>query len=259
MKNKKILVLCSAATHIPLQEGGSHPTGNFLGELTEPLEALIEVGTFDFAFATPGGRPISIDENSYKLMYWGFQQKNVEWARVCLSSFMKLGLDHPLALEKVAAGDLSQYDALFVPGGHGPMIDLLHVDFNAGPSPNPHTSKILHHFHSEKKTTALICHAPAILACAPGEGRDWIYHGYRMTCVSQFSEWMTEDFPLTKVIHGHIKEYPTPLLRSRGAVIEQTMIPMVPKVVKDRELITGQDPYSGKRLGLELLKTLTAN
>jgi putative intracellular protease/amidase len=57
------------------------------------------------------------------------------------------------------------------------------------------------------------------------------------------------DVPLVRRFQGHIKEYPTELLVAAGAKIEQTKLPAGKKVVVDRELITGQDPYSAKAMG----------
>jgi putative intracellular protease/amidase len=95
----------------------------------------------------------------------------------------------------------------------------------------------------------LICHAPAALAAAPRIDGRWIYDGYRMTCIKTVVDRMLEDVPLVRRFQGHIKEYPTELLVAAGAKIEQTKLPAGKKVVVDRELITGQDPYSAKAMG----------
>lgn len=55
-----VLVVLSAAREIPLREGGSHPTGVFLGELTEPVEAMLKAG-FSLTFASPGGHAPMVD------------------------------------------------------------------------------------------------------------------------------------------------------------------------------------------------------
>src|SRR6266540_1803979 len=98
-------------------------------------------------------------------------------------------------------------------------------------------------------TTGLICHAPAALAAAPRIDGRWIYDCYRMTCIKTAVDRMLEDMPLVRRFQGHIKEYPTEILVAAGAKIEQTKLPAGKKVVVDRELITGQDPYSAKAMG----------
>lgn len=107
----------------------------------------------------------------------------------------------------------------------------------------------MQYFHETGRPTGLICHAPAALAAAPYvEGR-WIYDGYRMTCFKTIVDTMLEMIPIARRFPRPLKEDPTQLLTARGAKVEQTLLPMGSKVVEDRELITGQDPYSAKALG----------
>jgi len=68
------------------------------------------------------------------------------------------GLRHPLKLSDVA-GQTQSYAAVFVPGGHAPMVDLVR-DKDLG--------KILLSFHETRRPTALICHGPmALLSTLP--------------------------------------------------------------------------------------------
>jgi putative intracellular protease/amidase len=67
---------------------------------------------------------------------------------------------------------------------------------------------------------------------------------------------MLEDMPLVRRFRGHIKEYPTEVLVAAGAKIEQTRLPAGKKVVVDRELITGQDPYSAEAMGKVFVDTV---
>jgi hypothetical protein len=78
-KKAMVMVLVSAATKIPLREGGTNPTGIFLGELTDPLDALLSAG-YILQFASPGGRQSTIDGNPYKSMYWVFSKKKLNHA-----------------------------------------------------------------------------------------------------------------------------------------------------------------------------------
>jgi hypothetical protein len=49
-----------------------------------------------------------------------------------------------------------------------------------------------------------------MLVTAPLEDRKWIYDDYEVTAVTTSSEYLTEDFALTSVMDGHLKQYPTP-------------------------------------------------
>lgn len=246
----RVLVVVSAADRMPLREGGEEPTGTYLGELTEPTDAMLDAG-FELRFATPGGRAPTIDRTSYSLMYWNLSRAKLNAAKRSYQCLLELGLAKPVPLEEIARDHvrLADFDAVFVPGGHAPMVDLLHRDPFVDDSLNDDFGALLRFFHEAGRTTGLICHAPAALAAAPRiEGR-WIYDGYRMTCVKTAADRMLEDMPLFRRFQGHVKEYATELLAAAGAKIEQTKLPIGNKVVEDRELITGQDPYSAKAMG----------
>ena len=266
----QVLVLLSGADSIPLREGGEHPTGHFLGEVTEPLEALLNAG-HQLTFTSPSGKSPTIDKNSFQLLYWGLSEMNLNQAKDVYQHLIDLGIETPIPLEELATDqaqfdqstnqpmdqpNLERFDALFVPGGHSPMVDLLHEDFFLSDEKNTRVGELLYFFHRNQRPTGLICHAPAVLAAAPVINGAWIYSGYKMTAITMLSEYLAEDFFLIKVVDGHLKEYPTGILKNAGAQLEQTFIPMIPKVVEDRELLTGQDPYSAKLFGRKFVEKL---
>ena len=65
------------------------------------------------------------------------------------------------------------------------------------------------------------------------------------------AEYLTEDIPFFG-IGGHMPDYPVRILERLGGVVKTKMLSLS-NVVDDRELITGQDPYSAKELGEKLL------
>jgi len=250
-----ILVYVSSADAVPLAEGGSHPTGVFLGELTEPLEPLVEAG-HNLAFISPDGKPPTIDENSYKLIYWGWSGKRLKRAKEFYQLLIERGLGAPKPINALLENRqlLENHDVLFVPGGHAPMTDILYEDWLLGEIFNSRTADLLLHFHQRQKPTALICHAPSALAAVKDADGKWPYQGYKITCVSRLSEWLTEDAPILKVMRGHLPKYPERILKQKGARLYLIKLPMISNVVEDRELITGQDPYSARELGRRLLE-----
>jgi putative intracellular protease/amidase len=250
----RVLVVVSAADRIPLREGGDEPTGTYLGELIEPTDAMLGAG-FQLFFATPGGKVPTIDGTSCSLMYFGMSRRKRDAALASYTRLLESGLATPAELGQVAHDTerLAGFDALFVPGGHAPLVDLLHRDAFADDSLNEDFGALLQYFHAQQRTTALICHAPAALAAAPEIDDRWIYDGYRMTCFKTVVDTMLCTVPLARRFRGHLQEDPTRLLRSRGAHVEQTRLPMGSLVVEDRELLTGQDPYSARALGSALV------
>lgn len=253
MKKVKILVYTSSATKIPLKEGGTHNVGIFLGELVDPVEPLVEAG-HEIEFVSPDGKGCVIDEKSYNLTNWGLSKKKMEHAKHYFETRLQdLGISTPKKLSDLLADKekLSSYDVLFIPGGHAPMTDVLHKDWLVNNDLNKETGELLLHFHNSNKITAAICHGVAALAAASSVIDQWIYEGYNMTCVSMAAEHVTEDIPFFG-IGGHMPDYPVHILERLGGKVHTKMLSFS-NVINDRELITGQDPYSAKELGEKLL------
>ena len=253
MKKSKILVYTSSATQIPLREGGTHKVGIFLGELVEPIEPLIEAG-HQVEFVSPDGKGCVIDEKSYNLTNWGLSKKRMEHAKHYFETKLQaLGIGSPKKLSDLLADpdQLNSFDVLFIPGGHAPMTDVLHPNWLQNNEYNPETAQLLAHFHKNNKITSAICHGSAVLGAAPVVDGEWMYKGYKMTCVSMAAEYLTEDIPFFG-IGGHMPDYPVHILERLGGVVKTKMLSLS-NVVDDRELITGQDPYSAKELGEKLL------
>ncbi len=253
MKKNKILVYTSSATKIPLKEGGTHEVGVFLGELVEPIEPLIEAG-HEITFVSPDGKACQIDIKSYKLSNWGLSRKRMEHAKHFYeTTLQELGIGNPLKLSDLLKDEkkLGSYDVLFIPGGHAPMTDVLHKNWLEHNTYNKETGALLLHFHKNQKITAAICHGSAALAAAPIIDNKWIYAGYNMTCVNMAAERLTEDIPFFG-IGGHMPDYPVHILERSGGNVLTKMLSKS-NVVDDKELITGQDPYSADELGQKLL------
>jgi putative intracellular protease/amidase len=254
-----VLVVVSAADRIPLRDGGSGLTGTYLGELIEPTDAMRDAG-FELAFATPGGRIPTIDGTSCSLMYFGGSRTRRDAALGSYRELLELGLAAPATLDDTAHDTqrLDGFDAMFVPGGHAPLVDLLHRDAFTDDALNDSFGALVRYFHEARRPTGLICHAPAALAAAPIIDGRWTYEGYRMTCFKTGVDTMLSTVPLARRFKGRLKDDPTELLTSRGAKVEQTILPMGSKVVEDRELITGQDPYSAKAFGAAFVRKVRA-
>lgn len=258
MNKATILVYTSSATRVPHREGGSHEVGVFLGELTEVVEPLIDAG-HHLLFVSPDGKACTIDKSSYQLVYWQLSSKRLEHAREVLAKLEDMGLRSPMKLSTLLAdmARLDRMDALFIPGGHAPMTDVLHRNWLESDELNAETGELLLHFHQAGKPTALICHGSAALAAAPGMDGHWIYEGYAMTCVSRSGEWVAEELPFFNV-GGHMPDYPKNILEQAGGKVSNVMIGRS-LVVEDRELLTGQDPMSAEELGKRFLAKIESH
>ena len=141
------------------------------------------------------------------------------------------------------------------------MIDLLD---------DPNAGIVMRHFHETSKPTAVLCHGPISLLSALPESREfvaalaagdtagaqakaqgWIYSGYKMTIFSTAEEQQRE--PLE--IHGKVLFYPDFALRTAGGDVS-ALAPWASYALQDRELISGQNPFSDEALLKLLLPAL---
>jgi putative intracellular protease/amidase len=260
MKTKgKVLALVSSGHGMPLKDGKIYAgAGYYLNELTVPTRALMENG-YEVTFANPKGDTPQMDVNSATKMFFGGSDAKLKDYLSFRDSLP--GLKKPALISDVIASGLDQYDAVFVPGGHGPMIDLLE---------DPDAGTVLRHFHETSKPTAVLCHGPiALLAALPNakevvgalragdeagaraKAKGWIYAGYKMTIFSTAEEQQRE--PLE--IGGKVFFYPDFALRAAGGDVS-VVAPWKSYVLEDRELISGQNPFSDEALLKLLLSAL---
>ena len=140
------------------------------------------------------------------------------------------GFQHPVALSSLTDADLASFDAVFTPGGHGPMVDL------AG---NPDAGRLL----------AALCHGPAVLLSAPERADGlWLFDGYRMTSFTDEEEDQTEAGLLGMAWLLDVA------LKNAGAVFDDGPSAWISHVVVDRTLITGQNPASAAAVADAVLK-----
>jgi len=260
MKTKgKVLVLVSSGRGLPLQDGKVYAgAGYYLNELTVPVRALMKEG-YEITFATPKGNTPQVDVHSEVADFFGGDAAKLQDYLIFRDGLT--GLRDPTRISDVVASGLDQYDAVFVPGGHGPMIDLLD---------DPDAGTVLRHFHETSKPTAVLCHGPiSLLAALPSasevvgalkagdaagaraKAKDWIYSGYKMTIFSTAEEQQREPVE----IGGRVLFYPDFALRTAGGDVS-VVAPWQSYVLQDRELISGQNPFSDEALLKLLLAAL---
>ncbi|NQZ04782.1 type 1 glutamine amidotransferase domain-containing protein [Idiomarina sp.] len=250
----KVLVLLSSETQLELADGSQYPTGYYLNEFGVPADALQQAG-YELVLVTPKGNAPRVDQRSVDTQYFGGDEQEMQRIQKVIANLDGINDSHKLA--DVLKGDLSQFDGLFIPGGHAPLIDLVG---------NPEVGELLTYFHNQQKPTAAICHGPIALLSpqqmpaqfidqfaqeGQSQAQDWIYEGYQMTIFSTPEEQVFEGSLNGK----QIRYYPAAAMQAAGANLEQAEA-WQPNVVVDRELITGQNPFSDKVLAEALIKQL---
>jgi putative intracellular protease/amidase len=255
-----VLIVLSDSDRLDLKDGKVFETGFYLNELMQPVQALLDAG-HEITFATPKGTAPSVDRTSIDKMYFGGDEAAMKASEARLAKLNILSREKSpvISLARVEQIGYDHFDAVYVPGGHAPMQDLL-VSSELG--------RLLTHFHELGKTTALACHGPiallSTLADAPGfvaafetqatakVQSDWIYAGYKLTVFSNREEEMAKGL----LKGGEMKFYPQDALLKAGGEFSQAEVPFASHVVVDRELITGQNPASAPAVAQELLRRL---
>ncbi|MGW3820576.1 type 1 glutamine amidotransferase domain-containing protein [Streptomyces sp. NPDC005046] len=228
----KVLFIVSGATYWVLKDGTRYATGYWAEEFAMPYKAVTEAG-HEVVVATPGGVTPNVDMMSLRPSMAGGEEGALELEAIIRSAE---AMRRPLKLSDVR---LEDYDAVYLPGGHGPMSDLAY-DADAG--------RLLTAQLASGRPLAIVCHAPASLLATRIHGES-PFKGYRVTGFTNDEEeavglasrapWLLEDELKEKV--G--VEY------SRGPMWE-------PYMVEDRNLITGQNPHSAAVLADRLLELL---
>ncbi|CAM5343831.1 MULTISPECIES: type 1 glutamine amidotransferase domain-containing protein [Streptomyces] len=228
----KILFVVSGADHWTLADGTAHPTGFWAEEAVAPYRAFTAAG-HEVVVATPGGVVPTVDRGSLAPEVNGGQE-GADAVAAGLEAFEELR--RPVALEDV---DPDAYDAVFYPGGHGPMEDLA-VD--------PVSGRLLARVLASGKPLGVVCHGPAALLAATGPDGANAFARYRLTGFTNAeeaqagfadrAEWLLQD-----------------RLVALGADFQEGE-PWAPFVITDRNLITGQNPASSVPLATEMLNRL---
>lgn len=237
-QNNKILFVMSAADTLQLNNGEKlRQTGVFLNEFYLAYKSVSEAG-YTVDFATPNGIVATIDEESINDKYW---KNNLEVKKEALT-FIKTDslFNKPKTLEKAVENN-SDYIGLIIPGGQGLMVDLID-DINI--------PILLKYFAKANKPTGLICHAPSLILTIPKEENPYI--GFKVNSVSPFEEFVIERF----IMKGKPKNRKIAKSLRKMGLKYRRKLPKSNYAVKDRNLVTSQNPFSGSafnKLYLEVL------
>jgi putative intracellular protease/amidase len=259
MSKGKVLVVGSNGTQIETRDGRLGATGQYLNETVVPSMAFIAAG-YQVVLATPNGTQPHIDPASDSAAHFDGDEAAYQKAKAFFAK--DPAMTDVQVLRRVVEQDLDQYAAVFVPGGQGPVVDLMQ---------DPDLGALLRDFHAKAKPTALLCHGPistvaalpharefraALIAGDPAKAGEWAkgwpYAGYRMTVFSATEEKVIED----QILHAQIYFYMPDALRIAGGDVSVADVDFDPYVVEDRELITGQNPRSDHLIAAALIAAL---
>ncbi len=223
----RVLIVLSAAGEMELADGSKKPIGYWADEVAIPHRALVEAG-YEVDVATPGGTAPTADPASTG-------NAAVEKYLASIDALAK-----PLALESLGAEELEAYDAVVIPGGYAPMVDLAR---------SPDMARVLASAVKRKIPIAAICHGPAALLSLSEKGKPWAFAGKRMAAFTNEEEaaWLKG-----RKLRWNVETE----LKKAGAKVE-TARPWKSQVVVDGTLITAQSSPSTRAFTEALLAALS--
>jgi putative intracellular protease/amidase len=151
------------------------------------------------------------------------------------------GLQNPRSLGELADEEILSFDAVFLPGGHGVMVDL--VD-------NADLGRVLRLMHGAGKIVAALCHGPAALLSAPTVDGTWMFDGYKMTAFTDEEEDQTRPGKIGMPWSMEAE------LKNRGGIFDDGDAAWLSHVVIDRNLVTGQNAGSSEAVACAVLRML---
>jgi putative intracellular protease/amidase len=229
----RILMIVTGADALTLSDGTEHPTGFWAEELAVSHEVFRDAG-IDVDIATPGGVKPTVDQASLDPAIVG-NEAEVARLRAYLDAIAG-ELETPLA---IAGVDASAYDAIFIPGGHGPMADL---------ASDPDVGRLLVDADERGQIIAPLCHGPAALVSATRPDGGFQFAGRRLTT-------FTDEEELGGGTGERTPWFVEARLRELGAEIEAGPA-WSSTVVVDRNLISGQNPQSSAEAARRVLAAL---
>ncbi|HEY5742744.1 MAG TPA: type 1 glutamine amidotransferase domain-containing protein [Terrimicrobiaceae bacterium] len=220
MNNPQILIIVTSAGKMP----NGDPTGLWLEEFAVPYEVFKAAGAV-ITVASPKGGAAPVDPKS---------NPTAEDAERWRDASEKL--QNTTALKEVSA---EEFDALFLPGGHGTMFDF---------PENAELMKLMREFHTAGKPMAAVCHAPAALTTAVDAAGASLVSGRTVTGFTDSEERAVK-------LEDQVPFLLETRLRQLGADF-RAGADFQPHTERTGQLITGQNPASSDPAARLLLEAL---
>lgn len=222
-------ILMVLTSHGQLGDTGK-PTGFWLEELAAPYYVLKDAGA-DVTLASPRGGQPPVDPKSNEPEFWTEATERFrrdKEAQSALAATFKLKEISP-----------QEFDAVFYPGGHGPLWDL------AG---DKNSIALIESMVAADKPVAAVCHGPCVLLHAKAPDGKPLVQGKRVTGFANSEEAAVQ---LTDVVPFLVENE---LVRLGGLYTKGT--DWQPYTESDGRLVTGQNPASSEAAARLLLKQL---
>lgn len=219
---KRILIIASSATHIG---PNNRPTGSFLTETAHPYETFKKQG-YEVDIASVNGGEAPLD---------GMHEKDeaLNTAFLTGDGLVKMKNTRPLSETNVA-----DYDAVFVPGGLAPMVDM---------PDNKTVQAAIASAYERGAVVGAVCHGPVSLLNVQLSDGTYLISGKNITSFSNAEEenYAKADVPF--LLESALKE--------RGGKYTAAE-PWQDYSITDGRLVTGQNPASAKSVAEKMIAVL---
>ncbi len=222
-------ILMVLTSHDQLGDTGKK-TGFWLEEFAAPYYVFHDAGA-DITLGSPKGGQPPLDPKSDEAE-----------AHTPATERFKKDTDAQAVLastHKLADIDVSSYDAVFYPGGHGPLWDL---------AEETHSLSIIEKAIEAGKPVALVCHAPGVLKNVKDTNGKSLVNGKKVTGFTNSEE---EAVGLTDIVPFLVED----MLKQNGGIYSKGP-DWSEFVLEDGLLITGQNPASSEKAAQMLLQKL---
>ena len=223
-------ILIILTSHDQLGKTGK-PTGFWLEELAAPYYVFRDAGA-QLTLASPKGGQPPLDPKS--------DQPDAQTAatrRFREDAAARAALAETRQLSTLSASD---FDAVFYPGGHGPLWDL---------AEDPTSRALIEAFYAAGKPVSAVCHAPAVFRHAQDRNGQSLVKGKRVTGFTNSEEAAVQ---LTDVVPFLVED----MLKAKGGLYQRGP-DWQSFTTEDGLLITGQNPASSEAVARLVLKRLT--
>lgn len=226
---RRVLAVTSST---PRYVHAGYRTGLWLGELTHFWDVVTEAGhTVDVVSIAGGQVPLDPESLSTVMLKQGGTGR-----RYADPDYMAL-LDHTLAIDDV---DPDDYDAIYLTGGHGVMFDF---------PTSQALGRAVARLDERGRVVSAVCHGPAGLLGARRADGSPVVAGRKVTGFS----WPEERLARRQdVVPFRLDDE----LRGLGARYSKRRIPFTRHVVRDGNLVTGQNPQSAAAVGEAVVRRL---
>lgn len=217
----RALFVTTSSDHL----ASGHPTGLWVEEFAVPFMAAVEAG-IRVVVASPKGGAVPIDAKSAPS-----DREKKAWA----PALAALGSSVTLASIQDET-----FDAVFIPGGHGPMVDLAHDEL---------LHALIARHDADGKLIAAVCHGPAALVYAKRADGAPFLEGRRATGFTDAEERLAG-------LHDKVPFLLEDVMKSQGADFHSALLPMLSHVEHDGNLLTGQNPRSSEAIAKAMVSAL---